>query len=609
MSSAPPIPEVSLITSWCGPPPAFASRKEIALAGLEGSLVEGVRLLDLYFLSPEDVEWYRRCMKPRPKKKLNDPEEFAASLSSGDLDRIAAKLTWVLSERYGGPLVGRRPRINAFATFFPNVSLPDSIKRKQPGNSNRQTTVQALRNTLYLAGKLGCCCVEIVGGAGAPGPDLDIPDSPDEYRTRHRRSLAQSLCELYDLTDHANPLVHFKDRPERIPCVSLELEPGLSFLLNSKKEFTDLLKMMRGKVFKKLPGYALAMRKTKLNIDIAHAFILGLEVKEIREEKELFSRVAHMHISDHAAHHGRGGVHAADLPPGTFHWFGEYREWLKLALDLTRQGNAFSRSVAIELEAINDLAAVLGAIATVRRWLRLVAKNAKKHRGEEHQLIEGALLVADIGNSTQHLLQRGRSKQRRTTSTLAGCQRLEKHVDELCHKTLGKGGSVMSFTGDGFIALFEERQFEDPRSAAEAAREAAKMIAKDVTGLPKLTARIALHWGKVYIPTSGRLANQIIGPDVVYATRTCDWLAKTVEAGQPPDRRAALLGATVDFIRKLSGPKIPEQRQSGPRVLTIPKEWTSWGRPVELKGLDPILIYYRYLPLSTPKHRDVEGRG
>ena len=146
----------------------------------------------------------------------------------------------------------------------------------------------------------------------------------------------------------------------------------------------------------------------------------------------------------------------------------------------------------------------------------------------------------------------------------------------------------MSFTGDGCIALFEERHFASQIETINAAVDAAHRIGELVFSkrhtrrYKDMTARIALHWGEAYIPPSGRLRDQIIGGDVVCATRVCDWLGRVVETATSPDLRNTLIGMTDAFHLLCYGSQEPTQ------------EWTR-HLEVELKGLaSQTAIYWRW---------------
>ena len=75
------------------------------------------------------------------------------------------------------------------------------------------------------------------------------------------------------------------------------------------------------------------------------------------------------------------------------------------------------------------------------------------------------------------------------------------------------------------------------KEATEQAHAAALGIAEVFRAAAKLSLRIALHAGHVYVPTAGPLRHQAIGEAVVVTARLCDWISKTLEPAVPRVRR------------------------------------------------------------------------
>ncbi|HOZ47220.1 MAG TPA: hypothetical protein PK468_11465 [Candidatus Hydrogenedentes bacterium] len=579
---------MSLISSWFMPMGRAHDPAGNGPAGVTRALDEGVSVLDLYFLDQHDIPWYRKAAGISGKLSL-DPHVFAASLEPKHLDSIASKLKGLLRTASGGQPVGRRPRFAALATFFSNVSIPQEEEYDRETHSyRRQDAAKALANALYLARALGAHCVEAVGGTCVPTMPLPQDDHGEkqtflEYVARRLDALADTIIEAYGVGEH-NSLFKPTDL-ESIPPLAFELEPGPSLLLNHPNRFQQLLQRIRENAKCKATsgGCGLdVLSKVCLNVDIAHAFLIGYKPEALRVgegEENLEQRVIHMHISDHGGEKDKGGAHAADLPPGEFHFYSDYRPWLELAI---RRSNAsdleFSRFVAVELEACIESGTVLQAIDTTRAWLHETEKRMSEgkdkdvERGKDRP-IEGALLTVDIGNSTE---------------CLSDCSILEELIQGMCRAVHESGGTVMSYTGDGFIALFEQAQFSDSDDAAKYALKAAmegcacvnKKAQKE--GLKKLTARAALHWGEVYVPTAGSLQDQVMGPDVVCSTRLCDWLSHGIEPAIPRHHRGKLIAATEQFHKKL-----PKSRKKKQGEYT----WIEWGE-APFKGMkDPYKIF------------------
>ena len=320
-------------------------------------------------------------------------------------------------------------------------------------------------------------------------------------------------------------------------------------------------------------------------------------------------------------------MHASDLIPDVFHYYSDYDAWLQYAISLSRNRDRyrFSKIIAIEMEACRDVTEALTAVHTTRQWLRESSRSYDSHRREELPLtnnteagspgnasfveavvksrniatpkernpktitsdenysdsdflnVGGALLVVDLGSSTRELQQPAK---------------LERVVRSLCELVLNRGGSVMSFTGDGCIALFEKRHFLSEREMTNSALEVALELfheVESITGSQEVTVRAALHYGMTYIPTSGQLRDQIIGRNVVCATRLCDWLGKVIEPGQWKSERKTLIAATGDFL-KATGVRVPSADPGNFHTqvscdISVTKIWKFWGRE-RLKGME-----------------------
>ena len=154
------LPQVSLISSWFIPP-LDQWKKNEHLPALSHALEQQILLHDLYFLHPADIAWYARAAgmpDATPETPLTEsPLDFVSELTSGQLDNIAKALTQYLADNYKGRLIGPRPRFTALATYWPSINTPD-LGSPCPESSfrcRRARSVKAVRNSLYLAMKLG----------------------------------------------------------------------------------------------------------------------------------------------------------------------------------------------------------------------------------------------------------------------------------------------------------------------------------------------------------------------------------------------------------------------------------------------------------------------
>jgi class 3 adenylate cyclase/sugar phosphate isomerase/epimerase len=561
------LPEVSLITSWRVPEPQ--ADKDIGarrLPGVYHALREGIGVLDLYLMEHREIRLYARIAGVSEKEMYREPQAFLASLSRKQLNQIADWLQEQLVVHFSGRSIGRRPRWGGIATFFPSISIPecDGTESQQ----NRRDAVRALRAALYLAYRLGCPCIEAVGGSRTPLAPQTI--LPEDYAQRRHEALSLSLKEVFEAGGDRNPL---KDIPiSDLPGIAMEIEPGSSFLLHRIEEYGKLAESLKGHI---------AEAKVGLNADIAHFFLCGYYRPEhLGEYRE---HLLHMHLSDHAADFVGGGTHASDLVPGLYHGFDDYRPWLELAIQETqRKGSRFSGTIAVELEACHSVGEVLSAQSIVRRWLNNVALAVGDPNAELPPLT-GALIVVDLGNSTRSLLGAGDDPH-------LAANRLRDLLDDICTFVRRQGGTLLSFTGDGFIGLVEECYFQE--GTADRAWKIAQGLSRKLKGVLRqqgagdgldISLRCALHWGEVYVPNAGALREQAIGRDVVCTARLCDWLSKTIESALPEDRSVRTTYAITGEFRA--------------KLRSAENYWVAWRTAEELKGLPQ--RYQIYLPRRT----------
>ncbi|WP_395753774.1 TIM barrel protein [Prosthecobacter sp.] len=568
MTTVSTLPQVSLISSWFVPP-WKQWPEDNDLPALKHALEQQILLHDLYFLHPADIAWYAR-VAGMPRLLRESPLEFAAELTRGQLDKIADALTQYLADGYKGRLIGPRPRFTALATYWPSITTPDAAPN---GRDRRTRSIKAVRNSLYLAMKLGCHSVEIVGGTALPEPE-ESPQSPEAAIQSRRTTLVQSLVEVFagnDATDLLGPLDQAQNRPK----ICMEIEPGLCFLLKDVKAFTELHaeitqqnKQVADQVF--------------LNIDVAHMMLTegdsrssGADVQlALVQTQAVKDRIGHMHISDHTR------SHASDLTPGTYHFYTDFAPWLKLAIELTQLRTEhrpqFSNVIAVEMEACADIHEAARAIGRLRRWIQHASMPdsasgaapsppseptpgpTQPSQQHEAQLSKGAIIVFDIANSTECLTSSHKELQK-------GAKRLERLVSKMCHVIHAGKGSAWSFTGDGLIAHFDIEHFLHDASATadsafstcQALTQAAKQFIQEENqgdlNLNALSMRVGMHWGEIFVPTGGPLRFEAFGRDVVVGCRTCDFV-KNLEKAVPHAKRTGLsLGAmTQEFYEVLT---------------------------------------------------------
>lgn len=626
-----------MISSWLIQSPPSTPRNYPP--ALYYAVRQRIRLLDLYFLDGSDLDWYLRIAKDNPKvkfteflkslgeillsqvpelkintvfstvfngsnpKKIEDafyknPVFFAASLTPVHVDRIGKELVAGLAKHYEGELFGLRPRFGALATFWPMISLTEDEDKKELAGC-RKAAVKALQNCLYLAKRIGCNHVEAVGGSAVP-EQTDAQETERNvvaYREKRKEAIIKSIEEIYNVDDLANIFNRKKEDIESsLPFMCLEAEPGAGYLFKDAESIIE--------VINRLGSDTLAKKKTLMNVDVAHFFLID-QYNEIKRKKgskvakkqiDVIKRrkklVGHMHLSDHTR------AHASDLTPGTYHFFNNYKPWLDLATELcNRRDVNFSNIIAVELEAVNDVFEATRAVAKIRGWLENLrlknqekAQNSRKQRNSfQFPLSEGALLAVDIGKSTEAIITR-----------FKGVENISGAITALCDVIYDNNGSVLSFTGDGVIAFFDKNHFLDVQDAIKFAGNAARSLGCEVIrriapiGDNEITLRVALHYGKICVPTTGELRHQAIGPEVVRVTRVLDWITKQIEPAIPPSNRNSVIATTAEFWNRIQDINQGIVRRGGFRK----RDFKKWGEH-HLKGLPKKSVLYlekRFIP-------------
>lgn len=391
------IPRVSLITSWfdvyrqIGPEfPAKCEGPCLPPPSIRLALMEGFEELDLYFLNNNEIPWYwaaaGRTDQCPPGQSVT---LFAASLTRQEVSNIAKTLLHSLGVVTAKTrLIGWRPRIVGLATYFPSLSSTrQEFEPRWAGSMDlnlQRLSVRALKNALFLGYELGAKCVEAVGGTS-------VPDSTDDYHNALEQEdpnvdkllsfenakidcLVESIRAVYTAEKGEDP-----DEFRLLPNLSLELEPGDAFLLNELRPF----RIVRNRLKDRVKEHGLAYQKLCLNIDIAHAFIIGYNPEDLGDLP-----VGHIHLSDHAADKLSGGLHSNDLSPGKFHTRDDYAPWLKYAIELCRgkdprgKDPIYSGFISIEQEACNQLDKLHLSVNTIERWLRYFADQSSTTSGQ-----------------------------------------------------------------------------------------------------------------------------------------------------------------------------------------------------------------------------------
>lgn len=354
---------MSLITSW--------NVRQIPSADPLEGIVEarkgGIHLLDLYLLDNAEILWYQRAsgIPDTAGRLVNDPHQFLAELEPPAIRQIASEIRRLFPIHKDHGFVG-------MATFLPLFSYSEDDR----DNRLRRCGINAMRNAVALAALLRCKTVEFVGGSRYPIDFATRPYIITEYTNNKRIAILENLHSVY-YDNMPYSLADFCRKHHLVmPTVSIELEPGSAFSFNSLEDFVILIDLC-ARNFPDLLPYL------RLNIDIAHAMLIGYTPNDIRKKHviggkktSLIPYIGHMHISDHAGSKDiengiNYGTHGSDLPPGRFHPYTAYETWINLAKEIAKKNKTFSNTIAVELEACNDIDTVISTVNQVKRWVNM----------------------------------------------------------------------------------------------------------------------------------------------------------------------------------------------------------------------------------------------
>ncbi len=288
-------------------------------------------------------------------KELRDEIEYGriSALSVlAENDNIPHMVDWLTQEALRIPQ-GERPRIAAFATYFPQISNPDAggFPDAKCPHSIGTLSEMAIVNCVKIAVGLkeqgfvdGDIIVEIVCGANCA------------RETRHDPNRLISECLAPRLKHIVNTLGDMS-YPWSLSC---ECEPGSTYLLNSRGQIDLLFAELEdgdNEVAQRM------LRHVGLNLDIAHMVISGIGREEL---KPLSHRIAHAHIADHP-----GDQHYRDQCLGrSSRIYSEDIELLRLyeeaRLERMQSDLPYSGHVSIELEGNSRFNWIRGSY----RWLR-----------------------------------------------------------------------------------------------------------------------------------------------------------------------------------------------------------------------------------------------
>ena len=346
-----------------------------------GDLIREVReanpncKFDLFLLREVDIE---QCERPSSKGQSAvrlDFDPVGGALTDNDDQRSLAGILGAAGDGNLKTLLERLDRrlrpigasfengIAAIATYLPWISSLDEERRTLAVRA----VVQSLRFAFGVVelGWMERPIVEIVCGSLIESCQCKSCRAEKRvFLARHnekRTRLAKSLREI---------VADVKNRFPNSPfALALELEPGPSYVLNSRDAVKSVLDDIRGD--------ELLKNHVGLNLDIAHARLANVRPKWLRENN-LVPQIVHAHICDHPR------MHTRDQPLGTWtstysgRQFNDYVDLLFERNELSGDSSdsddesqlPFSRSVAIELEGSNQISWIHRSVNRLNRVIQ-----------------------------------------------------------------------------------------------------------------------------------------------------------------------------------------------------------------------------------------------
>lgn len=235
---------------------------------------------------------------------------------------------------------------------------------------------------------------------------------------------------------------------------------------------------------------------------------------------------------------------------------------------LTRHPKGFSDEDVALLDRLSDKFAAAMLPGQERSIARNLLETYVGHRSGE-RVLEGAIQRGDTETLDAVILFTDLSNFTKASDTVPAdrmVDMLNRHMDVMVPPVVERGGEILAFLGDGFLAAFETGD-DPPRDcrlaldAAIAIRDGTAALAEPLRadGLPSLMADTVLHLGAVRygnVGAAGRHAFTVIGPAVNEASRIeslCTPMGERILtsgafAERASDERLELLG-----VRRLRG--------------------------------------------------------
>jgi len=310
----------------------------------------GAQNIDVYTFRHRDVTELRKWAADKSHSELQSLLDANSTVAAILQDRNACSqaFEWLVEQLQDGP------RIGGFATYLPSISSNQLKVRQSAIEALVNCIVGAIRTKKTLEGsealgQANPAIIEIVGGSCVDvesGGKIRIED-----RTNKIEQLGESINEVIDRVLNS-PGVSAED----CWAIGTEIEPGLSYVLDSLESFGKLRKCLN----------EAAVQHCGVNLDIGHMMILEEPDKSI---EDVVDSIVHTHVSDHPT-----GIHAKDWYIGAWNPVeicgSPFAQHLaKLSQRLAAESLPFSGCLALELEGCSRLSWVRASIGSLNYLL------------------------------------------------------------------------------------------------------------------------------------------------------------------------------------------------------------------------------------------------
>lgn len=246
--------------------------------------------------------------------------------------------------------------ISAFATYFPDITALHDVRRENAICALVQTILHAIH--LKRDGFMANAIVEIVCGNVVDPCECSPNTVFKSTQTTKIDILMDSLVATVD---------RVRDHTESPFALALELEPGVTYVLNKKSYQGVCYRIGQDSRLRGCVG---------LNVDVAHMKLAEISAHDLLPFQH---QIVHAHISDHPPR-----MHTRDQVVGEWTTVdrhqSDYLPYLRLLADRTAKPNdcglPFSGVVALELEGCNRISWVHRSLSALRHAIQIVKNHS-----------------------------------------------------------------------------------------------------------------------------------------------------------------------------------------------------------------------------------------